>query len=62
MFGEFTVDLPMEVFTRIPKDIISWTGQILAMSLVKRTPKTQLFCKIIDFRKAKYLLVHKNGH
>lgn len=49
--GEFTVDMPMEVFECISKDILDWTNFGHEFS----ETNTQMFYKIIDFRKAKRL-------
>lgn len=49
--GEFTVDMPMEVFECISKDILDRTNFGHEFS----ETNTQMLYKIIDFRKAKYL-------
>ena len=50
-FGEFTVDMPMEVMECISKHILDRTN--FGHEFSETT--TQLFYKISDFRKAKYL-------
>ena len=47
-FGEFTVDMPMEVMECISKHI-SWTEQILVMNLVKQPPNC--FTKSVIFER-----------
>ena len=50
-FGEFSVDVPMEVMECISKHILDRTN----FGHEFRETNTQLFYKISDFRKAKHL-------